>query len=234
MNAPPQFDELTGAPPVIVKPTGYSLALNFLPLLYLLLGAAVFWVVHGTGARLGVGLGWIYLLPPLAGRAAIYFFGMPQGEGLDQEARAYRVWWFLVQLQVPFNRFGVFEEVLRMVPGLYALWLNCWGARVSPMVYWGPAAMVVDRQSVRVGPGVVVGTRAVLAGHLAVKDFKGVFRVTLAPVEIEAGALIGAYVGIGPGCRVAAGEEVPTATFLRPFTHWQAGRRAKGDRPRLA
>jgi len=75
--------------------------------------------------------------------------------------------------------------------------------------------------------------RAVLSGHLAMKDSSGAFRVTLAPVEIGEGALIGAYAGIGPGCRVAAGEEVPAAAFLRPFTQWTGGRRVKADRPRL-
>jgi len=229
----PQLDELTRALPAGAKPSGYSLALNFLPLLQLLAGAAVLWFVDGAMVRIGAALAWIYILPPLAGRIAMALFGAPAGEGLSQEARAYKVWWFLTQLQVLFNRFGFLEELLRMVPGLYALWLNAWGARVSPVVYWGPGAVVADRQSVRVGPGAVVGTRAVLAGHLAVKDAHGAFRVTLAPVEIGAGVLIGAYAGIGPGCRVAAGEEVPAAAFLRPFTQWAGRRRVKADRPRL-
>jgi hypothetical protein len=233
MNAPQQPEELTRALPTGAKPSDYSLALNFLPLLHLLAGAGVLWFVDGALARIGAALAWVYILPPLAGRVAMALFGVPEGENLGQEARAYKVWWFLTQLQVLFNRFGFLEELLRLAPGLYALWLNAWGARVSPVVYWGPGAVVVDRQAVRVARGVVIGTRAVLAGHLAVKDSSGAFRVTLAPVEIGEGALIGAYAGIGPGCRVAAGEEVPAAAFLRPFTQWTGGRRVKADRPRL-
>ena len=233
MNAPQQPEELTRALPAGAKPSGYSLGLNFLPLLLLLGGAGVLWFVDGAMARIGTALAWVYILPPLAGRVAMALFGAPEGESLGQEARAYKVWWFLTQLQVLFNRFGFLEELLRMVPGLYALWLNAWGARVSPVVYWGPGAVVVDRQAARVARGAVIGTRAVLAGHLAVKDSSGAFRVTLAPVEIGKGALIGAYAGIGPGCRVAAGEEVPAAAFLRPFTQWTGGRRVKADRPRL-
>jgi len=238
MNAPQQREELTReltrALPAGAKPSGYSLALNFLPLLHLLAGAAFLWLVDGAVARIGAALAWIYILPPLAGRVVMALFGAPQGEGLGQEARAYKVWWFLTQMQVLFNRFAVLEELLRMVPGLYALWLNGWGAQVSPVVYWGPGSVVVDRQAARIGPGAVIGVRAVLSGHLAVKDSNGAFRVTLAPVEIGEGALIGAYAGIGPGCRVAAGEEVPAAAFLRPFTHWTGGRRVKANRPRLA
>jgi hypothetical protein len=233
MNAPQQLEGLTRPLPAGARPSGYSLALNFLPLLHLLAGAAVLWFVDGAMARVGAALAWIYVLPPLAGRVAMALFGAPEGEGLGQETRAYKVWWFLTQLQVLFNRFGFLEELLRMVPGLYPLWLNAWGARVSSVVYWGPGAAVVDRQAARVARGAVIGARAVLAGHLAVKDSSGAFRVTLAPVEIGEGALIGAYAGIGPGCRVAAGEEVPAAAFLRPFTQWTGGRRVKADRPRL-
>jgi acetyltransferase-like isoleucine patch superfamily enzyme len=94
--------------------------------------------------------------------------------------------------------------------------------------------MVVDRHAVHIERGAVIGARAVIAGHLAVKDAAGAFRVTLAPVEIGPGALIGAYAGIAPGCSIGAGEEVPAASFLRPFTRWSGGRRRRPDRPRLA
>src|SRR5256885_7511363 len=101
-----------------------------------------------------------------------------------------------------------------MVPGLYALWLNAWGARVSPVVYWGPGAVVVDRQAARVARGAVIGTRAVLAGHLAAKDSSGAFRVTLAPVEIGEGAPVRAHAGIGPGRRGGAGGGGAAAALL--------------------
>jgi hypothetical protein len=215
----------------------YSLALNYLPFCHVAGGIAILFLLEGMPLRLLFALGWLYLLPPLAGRAAIVLFGMPQGESLSQESRAYRVWWFLTQLQVLFNRFPALEEALRMVPGLYALWLNLWGARVSALVYWGQGALVADRQALRIAPAVVVGARSILTGHLATKDERGEFRVTLAPVEIGRGVVIGGYAGIGPGCRIDAGEEVPAASYLRPFTHWSGGRRQKEggqpDRPRL-
>jgi hypothetical protein len=234
MTGPHALDELRRALPAGAKPSAYSLALNFLPLAHLLAGAALLWTVEGATGRAAAALAWIYVLPPLAGRAAIALFGAPQGERLDQDSRAYRVWWFLTQCQVLFNRFVFLEELLRLVPGLYALWLNAWGARVSPVVYWGPGAAVVDRYALRIERGAVIGTRAVISGHLAVKDAQGAFRVTLAPVEIGAGALIGAYAGIAPGCAIAPGEEVPAASFLRPFTRWSDGRRCKPGRPRPA
>jgi hypothetical protein len=230
MTVAEQRERLIRPIPANAKPSAYSLALNFLPLVNLLAGAAGVYCIDGLGARLGFAAAWIYLLPPLAGRAAMWLFGQPQNGSVTQDERAYKVWWFLAQLQVPFNRFPVFEELLRLAPGLYALWLSAWGGQASPVVYWGAGALVVDRQSVRVGRGAVIGLRAVLSGHLAIKDESGAFRVALGAVEIGESALIGAYAGIGPGCTVDAGEEVPAATFLRPFSRWSGGRRVKADR----
>lgn len=232
MNATEPRDALIRALPAGAKPSLYSLALNALPLAYIAAGVAVVAAIDGIGAAAGAALAWIYVLPPLAARIAMALFGVPQGEALCQDSRAYKVWWFLVQLQVPFNRFGIFEELLRLVPGLYPLWLNAWGSRVSALVYWGPGAMVADRQSARIGRGAVIGTRAVISGHLAVKDERGATCVTLGPVEIGDGVLIGAYAGIGPGSIIATGEQVPAAAFVRPYTRWAEGRRMKGGRTR--
>lgn len=230
MNAARPREELIRPLPADARPSRYSLALNALPLAYIAAGLAVVTMVDGIGMSAGAALAWIYVLPPLAARIAMALFGVPLGESLSQASRAYKVWWFLAQLQVPFNRFGVFEELLRLVPGLYPLWLNAWGSRVSSIVYWGPGAMVADRQSARVGRGAVIGTRAVISGHLAVKDESGATRVTLGPVEIGAGVLIGAYAGIGPGAVIAPGEQVPAAAFVRPYTRWVEGRRLKTER----
>lgn len=213
------------------SPSRYSLLLNALPFLYLVAGFASLAYATSTLGRLAIATVWLYLLPPLVARVCMAMFGSPTGRDLLQSARAYRVWWFLAQLQVVFNRVPALEEVLRIVPGLYPLWLRLWGARVSLKVYWGPGSLVTDRMLLEIGAGVVIGTRAVLSAHLACKDEAGAFRVTIAPVVIGDGALIGAYAGIGPGCRIDAGSEVPAAAFLRPDTHWQRGRRLRTGRP---
>jgi hypothetical protein len=227
MNVHDEATELVRTTLAGTRPSAYSLALNFLPAIYVAGGAMLVWISDGTVMRCAVTLAWLYLVPPLVARLAIAAFGMPHGELLTQETRAYRVWWFLTQLQVVFNRFAFLEELLRLIPGAYPLWLNMWGAKVSLKVYWGPGALVVDRYALRVGSAVVVGTRSVLSAHLGVKDERGEFCVTLAPVEIGSGVLIGAYAGIGPGCRIASGEEVTAAAFLRPFTYWVHGQRVK-------
>ena len=232
MTVPQHLSELTRTAPEPNRPSGYSLALNVLPLAYFAGGVVAVWFPEGAMMRFALALAWIYLLPPIAARAVLALFGPAEGERLVQDSRAYRVWWLLTQLQVIFNRFPLLEEFLRLIPGAYGSWLNLWGSKVSLLVYWGPGALITDRYALRIGPGAVIGTRSVLSGHLAFKNENGEFRVTLAPVEIGAGVLIGAYAGIGPGCRVADGEEVPAAAFLRPHTHWSEGSRMKSARPR--
>src|SRR4051794_33133482 len=99
------------------RPTFYTLALNFLPLAQLGLGA---WLIAAQATSLGEFIGWslawIYLLPPLICRLTLFVFGYPQGRGLTQRDRAYKVWWFTFQWQILFNRLPWLEEILRLVP----------------------------------------------------------------------------------------------------------------------
>src|SRR5262245_33087963 len=134
--------------------SAFTLALNYLPLTQLLIGAVV---VVTAGRSLQSRLLWsaacIYLVPPLVCRSTLLIFGRPQGRGLTQNTRAYKVWWFTHQWQAVFNRLPWLEELLRLVPGLYALWIWMWGGKVSPWVYWGPGSIVADLYLVLVEAG---------------------------------------------------------------------------------
>lgn len=232
MNAPQPLDDLTRVRVAAAQPSAFSLALNVVPLLFLASGAWVLGFASGVAPAALIALAWIYLLPPLAARAAVMCCGSPAGRALTQDTRAYKVWWFTTQLQVIFNRLPVLEECLRIVPCAYPLWLRLWGSKVSLKVYWGPGAMLADRMLARIGSGVVIGTRAVISAHLAYKDDAGTIRVTVAPVAIGDDVLIGAYAGIGPGCRIESGAQIPAASFLRPDTHWMRSDSFKASRPR--
>src|SRR5262245_36743965 len=114
---------MTAAPSPIGRERGrvttFTLALNYLPLVQLVAGAAVVtWLWRSPGARLAAFAAWVYLVPPCACHATLWLFGRPHGRGLTQDSRAYKVWWFTHQWQVVFNRLPWLDELLRLVPGL--------------------------------------------------------------------------------------------------------------------
>lgn len=211
------------------NPSGFSLAMNFLPVL--LLGSGVgtaVYVVDGVGARSGVLLGWIYLAPPLVARVLISVRGKPQGR-LTQEMQSYRLWWVLTQLQMPFNRVALLEELLRLVPGFYPAWIALWGGHLSAFAYVGPGVVITDRYAVDVGRGAVLGFKSVLAGHMVVRDERGRFVVVVAAPKVEAEAMVGGGAGLGPGARLRAGHVLPTGRRVGPHGVWPRANIKVGD-----
>ena len=213
------------APKAAESITAFTLAMNYLPFIYLVAGGAIVVSVDGAGARIVMTLAWIYLVPVAVGRIAMILFGRPGGRGLTQRSQAYKVWWFLTQMQMLFNRLPVLEELLRLVPGLYALWLNAWGSRVSLFSFWAPGSRVMDRYLVTVERGVVIGTGAVLTGHLGTVSGDGVYLNDIAPVTVCEGTILGASAKLGPGSRVAPGEQLPAGRILPPFVTWENRRK---------
>jgi len=203
------------------KLTGYTLALNYLPVAQIGLGAALV-ASQATSPRsafVWIAV-WIFLLPPLVCRLTLWLFGIPQGRGLTQADRAYKVWWFVHQWQILFNRLPWLEELLRLVPGLYALWILLWGGRVSPLVYWAPGSLLIDRSLVVVEPGAVIGVGAGIAGHAGTLAPDGSYRIDIAAPRVGRGAMMGARSGLGPGAELAPGTMLPAGRLVPQFTLW--------------
>lgn len=202
------------------KPSAFSLWLNVLPILHLASGFALATGLCDTmGGRFWVLAAWIYLLPPLASRLMIMVAGRPEGQ-LTQDMPAYRVWWVLTQWQVLFNRLPWLEELLRLVPGLYALWIGLWGGHLSPFAYVGPRVLITDRHAVHVGRGAVLGMKSILSGHLVLRDEAGRWLVLAAAPTVEPEAILGGDARLGPGAVLRAGHMLPTGRFVRPFDEW--------------
>lgn len=219
MDAGEALRKSTLGPPRALS--GYTLALNYLPLAYVLAGlCTALTFAHSAAARAGVAALWIYLVPPLVSRLASLIAGPPHGRGLGQHDAAYKVWWLQFQMQVVLNRLPWLDELLRLVPGLYALWLGLWGSKVSPFAYWGPGARVLDRGLIEVGPGAVLGAESALAGHAGTLTADGHYVLDIAPAVVEAGAILGARSGVGPGGRVTAGTMLPAGRGVKPFAVW--------------
>lgn len=206
--------------PATEAPTRFSLAANFLPVAHLGLGAwFVFAGFEGAGARVIAALAVVYLLPPLAVRLSFALFGRPQGP-LRQSDAAYRVWWLSQQWQMLFARLPALEEALRLVPGLYAAWIALWGGRLSPRAFVAPGVHILDRPLVEIEAGVVVGFAATLTGHAGMRAPDGGWAVIVAAPRVEAGALVGAGCGLGPGAVVRRGVMLPAGRRLGPGAVW--------------
>ena len=198
-------------------------ALGYFPLIFLAGGSLLAWWAQSFA----LALAWLYLLPPLLCRLVLALSGSPETAAAGPDDPAYLRWWLLTQLQMPFNRLGVLEELLRLIPGGYALWLNLWGSSVSPFAFWSRSVLISERYLVRVGRGAVFGAYSGLAGHLVIRGGDGRMRLTVAPVVVEPGAIVGIRAGLGPGCRLFAGEVLPANRLLPPFTGWREGRKVR-------
>ncbi len=202
------------------KPGALSLALNFVPVLHLGGGLALMLsAFDGAPARFAFALAWIYLVPPVLARLTLALAGRPGGQ-LTTDAPGYAVWWFLTQLQLLFNRLPWLEEVLRLVPGLYAAWIWLWGGRLSPFAFVGPGVLITDRYLVDVRKGAVLGMKSKLAGHLVKRNERGRYVIIVGAPRVEGEAIVGGEAALGPGASLRAGQVLPVGRHVAPFGEW--------------
>lgn len=186
------------------------------------------WLFGGSWGWVPIGLALLYLFPPLAARTLIALGG-PTPRSATFGSSAFVRWWALSQLQLIFNRLPQLEELLRLVPGLYSVWLGLWGSRVGRFVFWSPGIVITDRQLVEVGDRAVIGMGVTIGPHLVLREGRGATRVISAPVVIGAGAIVGGRAVFGPGARIAPGETSHATLVLPPFCTWERGRRRRPE-----
>src|SRR5437867_6203618 len=132
------------------------LAANYIPLVHILAVATAFCLPGSWGLRVAAGLGALYLAPPLLLRASRALLPVHEGRIEVGDSQFLR-WWLLFQLQGLFNRFPALEELLRLVPGLYSLWLPIWGAKIGRLTYWASGTLILDRPFLDIGDNIVFG-----------------------------------------------------------------------------
>jgi len=212
-------------------PAGRRLAMilcGFIPLVHAAAAAAPIALVAAGMARprlVLLGPLVLYLAPPLVVRACTAVWPLPSG-AFPVGSPVFLRWWFTAQWQVIFSRFPSFEESLRLVPGLYSLWLRIWGAHVGGLVYWSPGVAITDRSLVRIGQRVVFGLGVRLNAHVMSAGADGLPHLYLGPVVIGDDTLVGGYSLVLAGCEVAPGQVTPPLRTLHPFTRLAGGRRA--------
>lgn len=201
---------------------------NYLPLLHMvtLLLVMILPPWSSWGARTGVGLAWLYVLPPLLARILLLVSPIRTGHIGVGEA-GYFAWWYLLNLQVLFCRITFLEELLRIVPMAYSMWLRLWGARVGRFVYWSAGTRILDRSFLDIGDGVVFGAGVKLNPHVVRRTDDGQLELVLAPIRVGDHAVIGGYSVLTAGTVIAPDECTRAFLISPPFSHWRDGRRVK-------
>ena len=210
--------------------------LGFIPALHLI--GTLIPVTLAAAGQIGPAAAWLtpailFLLPPLVVRASTWWSPLASGR-LEPGSRGFLHWWFTAQWQVLFTRLPMLEETIRMIPGLYSLWLRLWGARVGALVYWSPGVVILDRPLVRVGKRVILGVGARLNPHVLAPNGPRQMALYLSPITIGDDALVGGYSLLLPGCEVAEGEATPPFRTIHAFSRFENGRRVPGPSTRDA
>jgi acetyltransferase-like isoleucine patch superfamily enzyme len=172
--------------------------------------------------RLPAVLAVLYLLPPLAARIVKAATGLREGR-IAPGTGAFFAWWAISNLQVLFTRLPFLEELLRVVPGLYGLWLRAWGSRVSSLVYWAPGLQILDRGYVAIGDMVVFGAGVRLNPHVFLKNSAGDMELVLATITIGNGCLVGGYSLLTAGTEFPDGEIGKARLLSPPYSRWKDG-----------
>ena len=205
----------------------YIVTLNYFSVIFFSSGLYISYIAsESTLAFLCVLISWIYLIPPLLARVTILLLGKPSGT-VSNDSTTHFTWWLLFQYQLLFNRFSMLEEILRSIPGVYAIWLNLWGAKVSMYSFWSPGVTVLDRYNMHIQKGVILGTECLLSGHFLTLDDNGEYSMIIGEIHIKSNALIGTRAMVAPGCMIHENEILPATRMLMPFTELKNGKKIR-------
>jgi acetyltransferase-like isoleucine patch superfamily enzyme len=162
---------------------------------------------------------YIYLIPILLYRM-IYLLFSPQYGRYPLYSKNFLIWWYGAQLQSMFTRFSFLEELLRMIPYCYSLWLTLWGAKLGRYIFWAPKLLIADRGSIEIGDKVLFGYGVKCTSHLISKSHgKDIF--IYQKIVIGEEAFIGALTNISPGVIIADQVLISGSSTLLPFSEWK-------------
>lgn len=200
------------------------LFINYIPFLFILSGTLVLVdTFNGDVLRtIGVGLAWLYLLPPLVCRLVMLFMSKSEAKvSFSTDDRTLYLWWITLQLQMVFSRLMFLEGLLRLIPGLYSMWLRLWGAKIGKLTLWSPITQIIDRPFLRVGDNVVFGYGSICVAHAFTKNHNGKMKLTLSSPKIESGAIVSGGCTLGPGAELAEGEMLPMFENILGFRRYE-------------
>ena len=158
----------------------------------------------------------IYLFPLLSFR--LHQLVAPLKEGNSTIVGSYSPWYGTHMIQTVFIAFPGTERFLRLFPGLFALWLRCWGSKVGKNVYWTPHFEVADRSLLEIGDNVVFGYNVKVACHVISPSREFGLKLYTKKCIMEDGSFVGATARLAPGVRVCEGALVKATSDVYPDT----------------
>lgn len=151
-----------------------------------------------------------YLFPLVSFRLHNILF--PFKEGKEQlDTSKYSSWWGGHQIQQIFYALPFLESVLRIIPGLFSLWLRLWGSQIGKNVYWTPNVEIDDRSLLEVGDNALFGHKIEIISHIVGPRKDG---LTLYSKRVKVGrnSFVGAGTRFGPGSTIEDNTFVPVLT----------------------
>lgn len=156
----------------------------------------------------------LYGLPVLIYRLHHRFY--PIQEGISYlRGKNYSPWWGSHQIQIIYMAFPALETILRLIPGVFSVWLRLWGSKVGNNVYWTPRLAIADRGLLEIGDNVIFGYQIAISSHV-IKPKKQDLRLYVKKVKIGNNVFISANCNLGPGVTIQDGSYIPLATTLYP------------------
>ena len=197
------------------------LVLNLVPFLHgsavvgcLFLPLAWPWKIAAAGFVL-------YILPFIPGRLLRELLRKSPAE-IEIGSSDFLKWWACFQCQVLFLRFPATEELIRLIPGCYSLWLRLWGSRIGRFTYWAPGTTILDRGFLDLGDQVIFGAGVKVNPHVIEKG-----KLLLAPVVIGDHVTVGGYSLLTAGTMISEDEAVRAFLISPPFSKWKDNKRIR-------
>jgi hypothetical protein len=196
--------------------TFLSILLAFFPALVMLMALISFLSICSCPNPFNVALLLfsLYVFPVLIYRIHHHFY--PIQEGISYLCgKEYSPWWGSHQIQVIYITFPFLEAALRLIPGVFSLWLRLWGSKVGKNVYWTPQLEIADRGLLEIGDRVVFGYGVAISSHV-IKPRKNDLMLYVKKIRIGNDVFLGAKSGFGPGVTIENGNFVPVLSQIYP------------------
>lgn len=196
--------------------TVISTILLFFPSIVLMLtGASLVYFAYSPGVLSVFAILFsLYGLPVLVYWLHQWIYPVPEGVSYLR-SKEHSPWWGSHQIQVIYIAIPALEAVLRLIPGVFSIWLRLWGARIGRNVYWTPGLEIADRGFLEIGDRVVIGHRVGIYPHV-IKPRKQDLMLYVKKVKIGNDVFLGAGSRLAPGVVIQDGTYVPVETDFYP------------------